>query len=569
MVTRATFSLCSLILLFWLPLRANAEELSGHPFHHEAMILPVMEEAEDVLAGWLRDSDWLVSPVRDEGGTRVATMVFADLGSTPRIQARGIDSEGTTSWVDALITWSGAEGLMVLAADLDRTVLRSQLRLHAPSRHDLGAVSELGWRALTPVREAGGNHPQAPAPQPQEESSAPRAVSQALLDIGVIPREAWGASSTNCTSPETEWYRFAIHHTAGNQTSGGTVQGAVQGLQGWSMGGGGFCDIPYQFVVGYDGSLWEGRNLNYYSGATGGGNNDGNIAISHLGCYHPSCTPPDSAELVMRAGGRWLAQTLGIEHGIITNTDTLKGHRDYPGNSTACPGDSIHSRLDEYRSGAAHFQGTVIDTSWEGDVAVELGATESLWVEVRNDGLETWTNNSKLAPLPRDVACPLEAASWLSSTRINGPDGDTPPGSIATFALDVFGAQEGTYDLSFALVEESVSWFSDLPIGGGPADGTMTLRVVVDDGEEETPSDDDDLVDDDDSSVSDDDDSADEEPTLGEASLVRGERQDWFVSPRSGCACNEGAPGSAGPSSWLLVGSLVWLGARTRRRRMH
>jgi hypothetical protein len=50
---------------------------------------------------------------------------------------------------------------------------------------------------------------------------------------------------------------------------------------------------------------------------------------------------------------------------------------------------------------------------------------------------------------------------------------------------------------------------------------------------------------------------------------VRGERHDWLETPRSGCACNEGAPGSAGPSSWLLVGSLVWLGARTRRRRMH
>lgn len=565
MLKRSLLAACALILLPSMPVQVGAAESGDGDARHDAMVLPRMQETAAVLAGWTRDGDWLISPMRHEEGTRVAAMLFASPDVQPRVQARGSDGEPMSAWVDALVTWSGDEGLMVLAADLDQWTLSAQLRLHAPSPNELGTISELGWRVLTPIREAGGNHPDAPTPQPQPESSSPRAVSQALLDIGVIPREAWGASSTNCTSPETEWYRFAVHHTAGNQTSGGTVQGAVQGLQAWSMGGGGFCDIPYQFLVGYDGSLWEGRNLNYYSGATGGGNNNGNIAISHLGCYHPSCSPPDDAALVMRAGGRWLAQTLAIEHGIVTNSDTLKGHRDYPGNSTACPGDFIHSRLDEYRSVTAHFQGTVTATSWEGEVPVELEATESLWVEIRNDGLETWTSNSKLAPLPRDAASPLAAATWLSTSRVSGPAQDTPPGSIATFALDVFGAQEGIYDLSFALVEESVTWFPDLPIGGGPAEGALTLRVLVDDGEEETPSDDDDSNDDDDSA--DDDDSTVEQPTLGDAPLVRGERHDWLVAEGAGCGCSAGPVEPAKPTPWLLAGCLVLLGSASRRRR--
>ena len=57
---------------------------------------------------------------------------------------------------------------------------------------------------------------------------------------------------------------------------------------------------------------------------------------------------------------------------------------------------------------------------------MDLGATESLWVEVRNDGLETWTANTKLAVLPRDLA-PLQAPS-LSGTRVSSLAQDTPPG---------------------------------------------------------------------------------------------------------------------------------------------
>ncbi len=571
-------------LLLLVPSLIFADE--SDPMHH-AMELPDIVDAS-TLSGWERDGDWLVSSARPGQGDRVGLMgTVADPETSWTAEARlwshGEPGPWTTATlriaspqVDAPDGWPDAE-LRVLAADFAATGDMAQVRLWSPAT--LGTMPpgllSLGWRQLNPVDEPGGNSPGAPAPPTSSESSAPRAVSQVLLDIGVVPRETWGASATNCTSPENNWYRFAIHHTAGSQTNGGTVQGAVQGLQNWAMGGGGYCDIPYQFLVGYDGSLWEGRNLNYYSGATGGGNNDGNIAISHLGCYHPTpaCGTSHTAELIMRAAGRLLAQTLAVEHGITTNSDTLRGHRDYPGNSTACPGDFIHGALDEYRSVNAHFEGTVTDVSWEGDVVVDLDATESLWVEVRNDGLETWTANTKLAVLPRDQASPLQAPSWLSGTRVSSPAQDTPPGATATFALDVTGAQLGTFSMSFALVEEWVTWLADPPIGGGPAEGDITLTVVVQspgDDDDSTPAGDDDdstPAGDDDDSAGDDDDAT--EPVLGEATLVRGERQSW-LAPESGKGCSCGAKGgnslagSATSPGWAFLLLLLPL---LRRRR--
>ena len=521
---------------------------------HDALRVPTLEPADALLDAWERDGAWLISPEQVEAGSRVAVLLEADAAPTVEVQA----DDGP--WLPTAVTYA-ANGFFVLAADLDTPAERARVRLFAPQRRlaPLAGVITLGWRALDPVPEPGGNAPGAPLPPPP--GNGARAVSAALLDIGVVPRETWGASGTNCSTPENNWYRFAVHHTAGPTTSGGTVQGAVQSLQAWAMGGGGFCDIPYQFLVGYDGSLWEGRNLSLYSGATGGGNNDGNIAISHLGCFHPSpgCPSPDSAGLSMRAAGRLLAQTLAVEHGITTNSDTLRGHRDYPGNSTACPGDYIWSALDEYRSPTAHYEGTVTGTSWSGVIELPVGSTASHSVTIRNDGLLPFTADTKLAPLPRDQASPLASGAWLSGNRVSAPSSDVAPGASFTFPLELEGAAVGSYDLSFTLVQESVTWFPDQPIGGGPLAGEITVTVLVveagdDDDDDDTAADDDDTpADDDDTSADDDDSGVSPSPRVG------GERIAWLTEPEgNGCGCK-----GDGASAALLL--LLPLGLRRRR----
>ena len=525
-----------LALLVILPNLALAHDAAQPP--------TVVESRADLHDAWHADGPWLVSPARvsETGGTRFAALVTAAAGSELQVQVRGL--EPATPWLDASQRWSGGDDQRVLVADLPTFTTEAEVRVL-----DTPALVDLGWRLLTPVTEA------AEQPDLVPESDEARSVSQALLDIGVVPRETWGADPTNCTSPENNWYRFAIHHTAGNQTSGGTVQGAVQALQGYAMGAGGFCDIPYQFLVGYDGSLWEGRALNYYSGATGGGNNDGNIAISHLGCFDPICSGgADPAELIMRAAGRLLVQTLASEHGIVTTTDTLRGHRDWPGNATACPGDEIWTRLDEYRSTTAHYEGTVVATSWDGDVSLLLDEQVDLEVQIRNDGIEPWTANTKLAPLPRDQEIALSTGAWLSATRVSTA-GDVPPGATATFVIPLEGAEVGTFDLSFALVEEWVTWLPDPPIGGGPAEGALTMRVLV---EEEIEPPTDPPADDDDSGGDDDDDST-EEPAPGTAPTGGIRLPEYPADEGKACGCK------GNQSAALLL--LLPLGATLRRRR--
>ena len=207
--------------------------------------------------------------------------------------------------------------------------------------------------------------------------------------------------------------------------------------------------------------------------------------------------------------------------------------------------------MDEYRSPTAHFEGVVVETSWDSDVVLELGESIELEIQIRNDGLETWTADTKLAPLPRDQPIALSTESWLSTSRVSTPDANTPPGSVATFVLPLDGNEVGVHDLSFALVQEAVTWFPDLPIGGGPADGDITVRIEVLDEEPPTdpPDDDDDSADDDD---------ATEEP-VDPGPPTGGVRLPMLPAEEDGCGCK----GGGASSSSLLLGAVLW----GRRRR--
>jgi hypothetical protein len=435
------------------------------------MLLWTAELLPHPVEHWTLEGDWHATEVRQyvDGGDRVAVLLTADVGAEVWVEARAVDETGYAGpWLPADESWWGGDAQRVLTVDLPEWSTGAQVRVQ-------GATEAVSWglHVVEPRGDAPAGTPDGHVPPPS--------LSAALTAIGVVSREDWGADDTECTTTEDDWYRFAIHHTAGNQTSGGTVQGAVQALQAYSFNTGTYCDIPYQFLVGYDGSLWEGRPLTFYSGATGGGNNDGNIAVSYLGCYDSDgCGDGgDELPLVMHAAARLLVQTLATEHGITTTSDTLRGHRDWPNNATACPGDRVHDRIEELMSTSAHYQATLVETSWGGGTAtVPLGQTVEGWVRLRNDGIYTWDSATMVAPLPRDVASPLADESWAAETRI-AATGTTAPGETVEVPVSLYGAELGESTLELALVQEWVTWFADAPIGGGPAEGAMSLSVSV------------------------------------------------------------------------------------------
>ncbi len=113
-------------------------------------------------------------------------------------------------------------------------------------------------------------------------------------------------------------------------------------------------------------------------------------------------------------------------------------------------------------------------------LSVHQGDAVAGFFELTNTGTKPWVAGvTKLAPTPRDKPSPLADAMWLSPTRVSTVAADVPPGSVGHFPVTLSTAGVGDYTQTFTLVEESVTWFADAPLGGGPPDDFLKVHMMV------------------------------------------------------------------------------------------
>ncbi|MGH7294964.1 MAG: phage tail tip lysozyme, partial [Polyangiaceae bacterium] len=132
---------------------------------------------------------------------------------------------------------------------------------------------------------------------------------------------------------------------------------------------------------------------------------------------------------------------------------------------------------------APQYRGTFKDQSFPSSptaLTVHVGDVATGYIELTNSGTQTWkSGTTKLAPIPRDKASPFADASWLSPTRISTVSADVAPGAVGRFDVALDATAVGDTEVEFGLVEESVTWFADGTVGGGPPDGFLKVHLVV------------------------------------------------------------------------------------------
>jgi lysozyme len=115
-------------------------------------------------------------------------------------------------------------------------------------------------------------------------------------------------------------------------------------------------------------------------------------------------------------------------------------------------------------------------------LAMTVGQTVQGTITIKNIGTSPWKAGvTKLAPTPRDMASVLEGSSWLSPTRVSSPPSDIAPGDSYAFPVELTASAAGDVTQTFGLVEESVTWFADAPLGGGPPDNSIAVHVTISD----------------------------------------------------------------------------------------
>lgn len=204
-------------------------------------------------------------------------------------------------------------------------------------------------------------------------TSAPRVVilptDTSIPTLSILPRSAWGARRPNHNARNERgfysaanplgWrnygadypdiYRTLVaHHSVIYRHDDRTTLRDVQALH---MQDNGWADVGYHFLIGTDGQVYQGRDLQV-RGVHVGGFNTGSVGVCLLGDFTRRDPLPAQLESLLMLG-RWLQTQLPLTH--------LAAHSEF-NIDTQCPGrlrwflDDLAARLGLLR-GTGGYQG--------------------------------------------------------------------------------------------------------------------------------------------------------------------------------------------------------------------
>uniref|UniRef100_A0A8C4Y1X7 Peptidoglycan-recognition protein n=1 Tax=Gopherus evgoodei TaxID=1825980 RepID=A0A8C4Y1X7_9SAUR len=157
----------------------------------------------------------------------------------------------------------------------------------------------------------------------------------------IITRSQWGARAPrDRVQLSTPVPYVIIHHTAGSSCiSQASCSQLVRGIQNYHMDSKGWADIGYNFLIGEDSRVYEGRGWSTM-GAHAKNWNHKSLGFSFLGTF--SSRVPSAAALN-------IAQDLiqcAVNRGSLSSSYTLKGHRNV--NPTECPGNALYRDITQW-----------------------------------------------------------------------------------------------------------------------------------------------------------------------------------------------------------------------------
>jgi len=179
-----------------------------------------------------------------------------------------------------------------------------------------------------------------------------------LPSVAIVLREGWGAAPANIDGSVEGRYDaqlnpdgylvydkpltvalkdLIVHHTA---TGFDATPADIQRLH---MQDRGYADVAYHYLIGADGTIYEGRVLGA-RGAHTGGRNTGSIGVSLFGNFE------DLTPTVAQLDSLWrLAGALTFDFWL----ERLGGHRDYQPGATVCPGANLWPLLPDLAQACA------------------------------------------------------------------------------------------------------------------------------------------------------------------------------------------------------------------------
>jgi len=311
------------------------------------------------------------------GRVRQVSLMY-DAPEGTELEWRALYEDGAPGrWRPVEVTWA-EENSHVARALLDAPAPRIELRTSGPLQSAYvefsGHVTARTAGPLTRDLPRAGTGDRPGVFRTTRQRQAPRSL--------VIPREEWGARNPEkvCGSPHTP-SRTTIHHTASPDSDGDDPAARLREMQAFHIDNRGWCDIGYHFVVSQSGNIYQGRSTEKRTGAHVGGENANNVGVAHIGNFEEQTVRDAQFEASTRIV-HWIHET----YEIPLDREHTKGHTQWPGQTTDCPGTNMLSRLEELRRRSENPEGAS-DPPWDVRVQASVIGARILYTQGSSSGV--------------------------------------------------------------------------------------------------------------------------------------------------------------------------------------
>ena len=183
-----------------------------------------------------------------------------------------------------------------------------------------------------------------PETTPPESAASDTAAQQekARRVLTVMPRSSWTQREVGSNAdPMGAMKRITLHHTGEHLSATGLADmEVIQRIENYHVDHLGWAAIGYHFLVGRDGTIFEGRPLKWQGAHCGGSNNRNNIGITIIGHFDTALPSTQQLSQLSR-----LFKILSHRYSIPLRE--YYGHRDWK--PTICPGGKLYEWLNTYR----------------------------------------------------------------------------------------------------------------------------------------------------------------------------------------------------------------------------
>ncbi len=153
----------------------------------------------------------------------------------------------------------------------------------------------------------------------------------------IISVQRWGGQAFADSFRTHEIKFITLHHGGEEYPPDKNTAEHLRQLQKWSRNEKKWIDIPYHFLIDWEGKIYAGRNLRYPGDTNTNYDPTGHALICVLGNFEVQ-TPNEKHLRAVAELMAWLCSAYGL------SSDGIKGHLDLAA-GTVCPGKNLYAYL--------------------------------------------------------------------------------------------------------------------------------------------------------------------------------------------------------------------------------